>query len=90
VIDELIYIKDTYGDERKTQISNDASVYELNQNIKALKKLDELIKEPVITRIGNDYKIKVLYQTRILKIPQETITLTNTNNQEKVIAISDT
>lgn len=89
VIDELIYIKDTYADERRTQVSNDTSVYELNQNIKALKKLDELIKEPVITRIWNDYKIKVLYQTRILKIPLETITLTNTNNQEKVIAISD-
>lgn len=89
VIDELTYMKDTYGDDRRTELSNDTSVYELNHDIKALKKLDELIKEPVITWIWNDYKIKVLYQTRILKIPQETITLTNTNNQEKVIAISN-
>lgn len=89
VVDELIYIKDTYGDPRRTQISNDASIYELNQNFKALKKLDELIKEPVITRIGLDYKIKVLYQSRILNIPEDTRTLTNTHNQDHMVAISD-
>lgn len=89
VVDELIYIKDTYGDPRRTQLSNDSSVYELNQNFKALKKLDELIKEPVITRIGIDYKIKVLYQTRILHIPEDTRTLTNTHNQDHMVAISD-
>jgi DNA gyrase/topoisomerase IV subunit A len=91
VIDELIYIKDTYGDKRKTEVSNDVeAVYSLDQRIKRLKKLDELIKEPVITWIGNDYKIKVLYQTRILNKPPETFTLTHTHNQDKVIAISDT
>lgn len=91
VIDELIYMKDTYGDKRKTEISNDVeSVYSLNNMIKQLKKLDGLIKEPVLTWIGSDYKIKVLYQSRILNIPEGTWTLTKTHNQDKMIAISDT
>jgi DNA gyrase/topoisomerase IV subunit A len=89
VVDELLYMKDTYGDERRTELSNDTSVYELNANIKALKKLDELIKEPVISWIGNDYRIKVLYQSRILNVPAETLTLTHTHNQDKMVAISD-
>lgn len=90
VIDELIYMKDTYGDERKTQVSDDVeSVYMLNQNMKALKRLDELIKEPVITWIWSDYRIKVLYQSRILKVPETTWTYTHTHNQDKMIAISD-
>lgn len=89
VIDEMIYIKDTYGDKRKTDVVNDTSIYDLNQNIKALKRMDEMIKEPVITWIGGDYKIKVLYQSRILNIPADTFTLTKTHNQDKMIAISD-
>lgn len=89
VIDELIYIKDTYGDARKTEVSNDASIYDLQAHMKALKRLDEMIQEPVITWIGGDYKIKVLYQSRIMNIPQETFTLTKTHNQDKMIAISD-
>jgi hypothetical protein len=83
-------MKDTYGDPRKTDVVNDASIYELNTNIKALKRMDEMIQEPVITWIGGDYKIKVLYQSRILNIPQETFTLTKTHNQDKMIAITDT
>jgi hypothetical protein len=90
VVDEMIYMKDTYGDPRKTDVVNDASIYDLNQNIKALKRMDEMIQEPVITWIGGDYKIKVLYQSRILNIPQETFTLTKTHNQDKMIAITDT
>ncbi|USN55308.1 MAG: hypothetical protein H6765_01565 [Candidatus Peribacteria bacterium] len=91
VIDELIYMKDTYGDERKTDVSNKVdAIYSLDQNIKKLKKLDELVKEPVITWIGHDFKVKVLYQSRILNIPEGTWTLTKTHNQDKMIAISDT
>lgn len=88
VIDELIYMKDTYGDERKTELSNDPSVYELNSNIAALKRLDEMTKEPVITWIDNSYNVKVLYQSRILNIPEETLTLTHTHNQDQLIIIS--
>lgn len=90
VVDELIYMRDTYGDERKTEISNDVEkIYELDSSIKRLKKLDELIKEPVITWIDSDYKLKVLYQSRILKVPEGTWTYTHTDNQDKIIAISD-
>lgn len=91
VIDEMVYMKDTYGDERMTEVSNDVeSVYALDNKIKNLKKLDEMIKDPVITWIGSDYRIKVLYQSRILKVPEGTWTLTHTHNQDKMIAISDT
>jgi hypothetical protein len=90
VIDEIVYMKDTYGDARMTELSNDVeSVYSLNQSMKQLKKLDGMIKEPVITWIGSDYRIKVLYQSRILKVPAGTWTLSNTHNQDKMIAISD-
>ena len=89
VADEMHYIKDKYGDERRTKVSQDPSVYQLNNNMKALKKLDELIKDPVIAWIGNDYKIKVLYQTRILNIPEDTFILSKTHNQDKMIALSD-
>lgn len=89
VVDEMIYMKDTYGDARKTTLSDDASIYDLNANVKALKRLDEMVKDPVITWIGGDYKIKVLYQSRILNIPADTFTLTKTHNQDKMIAISD-
>jgi len=89
VSDEMHYMKDKYGDERRTKVSQDPSVYELNKNIKALKKLDGLMKEPVIAWIGNDYKIKVLYQTRILNIPDDTFILSNTHNQDKMIALSN-
>ncbi len=91
VVDEMIYMRDTYGDERKTEISNDVElIYDLDSSIKRLKKLDELIKEPVITWIDSDYKLKVLYQSRILKVPEGTWTYTHTDNQDKIIAISDT
>lgn len=90
VVDEMIYMRDTYGDERKTEISNDVElIYDLDSSIKRLKKLDELIKEPVITWIDSDYKLKVLYQSRILKVPEGTWTYTHTDNQDKIIAISD-
>jgi DNA gyrase subunit A len=88
VIDELVYVKDTYGDERRTQVSNDTGVYDLNSNIAALKRLDELTKEPVITWIDTNYNVKILYQSRILNIPPDTRTLTHTHNQDHLIVIS--
>jgi hypothetical protein len=63
-------------------------VYDLNSNIAALKRLDELTKEPVITWIDTNYNVKILYQSRILNIPTETRTLTYTHNQDHLIVIS--
>ena len=91
VIEEMNYMKDTYGDERRTKLSDDVEqIMNLDQRLKRLKRLDELSKDPVICWIWADYKIKVLYQTRILNVPQDTWTLTNTHTQDKMIAISDT
>ncbi len=91
VADELIYIKDTYGDDRRTEVSDDVeSVYSLNSNMKRLKKLDELIKEDVLVWIGSDYRMKVLYQSRVMSLPKDTWTFTKTHNQDKVVVITDT
>ncbi len=91
VSEELNYMKDTYGDERRTRVSNDVEeIYALNQNMKNLKKMDELIKEPVLVWIGSDYLMKVLYQSRVMNLPDDTWTFTSTHNQDKVIVITTT
>ena len=52
VVDEINYMKDTYGDKRRTKVSNDVEeIYALNNSIKNLKKLDGLIQEPVLVWI---------------------------------------
>ena len=47
------------------------------------------IKEDVIVWIGNDYSVRILYQTRIQTIPEETMDLIYTHNQDKLIVITD-
>lgn len=47
------------------------------------------IKEDVIVWIGNDYSVRILYQTRIQTIPEETMDLIYTHNQDKLIIITD-
>jgi len=45
-------MKDTYGDERRTKVSNDLEeIYSLNASMKNLKKMDEMIQEPVLVWI---------------------------------------
>jgi DNA gyrase subunit A len=88
IIDEMNYMIDEYGDERKTELSGDTGVYALNANMKRLKELDAMIKEPVITLIDNNYNVKVLYQTRVLNVPDDTHSLTYTHNQDRMIALS--
>jgi len=91
VIDELTYMKDTYGDERRTKVSNDLEeIYSLNASMKNLKKMDEMIQEPVLVWIWSDYLMKVLYQSRVMNLPDDTWTFTSTHNQDKVIVISST
>jgi DNA gyrase subunit A len=90
IIDEMNYMKDEYGDARKSILSEDPSVYALNDNMKQLKKLDEMIKESCITLIDNNYNLKVLYQTRVMNVPAETHSLTYTHNQDRFIALSST
>ncbi len=88
IIDEMHYMINEYGDERKTELSGDTGVYALNANMKRLKELDAMIKEPVITLIDNNYNVKVLYQTRVLNVPDDTHSLTYTHNQDRMIALS--
>ncbi len=89
VADELIYIKDSYADPRRTEISSDISVYTINDSIKSLKKLAEMQKEDVILWIGLDWEVKVLYQSRLNAKPENTYKIISTHNQNKLIVITD-
>ncbi|MCF7834606.1 DNA topoisomerase 4 subunit A [Candidatus Gracilibacteria bacterium] len=89
IIEEFNYMKKKYGDERKTKVSNDLSVYNLSGSFKALQDAADKVKEDVIVWIGNDHSIRVLYQSRIQIIPDETLELIYTHNQDKLIVITD-
>ncbi len=87
IIDELEYIKSEYWDERRTELSNDLSVYNLDKAMKDLKKNEDFIKESVLVWKSVDNQIKVIYQTRITSLPEDTYKVYNTNNQEKIFVI---
>jgi DNA gyrase/topoisomerase IV subunit A len=87
--EEFDYMRQKYGDERKTKLSEDTSVYNIAGSLKAFKDAADKIKEDVIVRIGNDYSMRVLYQSRILAIPEETMDLIYTQNQDQLIIITD-
>lgn len=87
--DEFAYMKKHYGDERKTELSQDLSVYNIAGSLKAFRDAADKAKEDVIVWIGNDYSLRILYQTRILAIPEETMDLVYTHNQDKLIIITD-
>ncbi|UFX82592.1 DNA gyrase/topoisomerase IV subunit A [Candidatus Absconditicoccus praedator] len=90
VIDELIYIKDEYGDDRRTEVSESLEVYQLDDSVKNLKRLEELQKEKVILWMGDDFETKILYQTRLNIIPENTFEIKHIHNQYKIFAISKT
>ncbi len=87
--EEFLYMKKQYGDERKTDLSEDISVYNVSGSLKAFMSAADKIKEDVIVRVGNDYSIRILYQSRIQTIPEETMDLIYTHNQDKLIVITD-
>jgi DNA gyrase/topoisomerase IV subunit A len=87
--DEFTYMKKQYGDERKTELSEDLSVYNVSGSLKAFMDTADKVKEDVIVWIGNDYGIRILYQSRIQAIPEETMDLIYTHNQDKLIVITD-
>ena len=87
--DEFKYMKKQYWDERKTDLSQDLSVYNVSGSLKAFMDTADKIKEDVIVWIGNDYSIRILYQSRIQAIPEETMDLIYTHNQDKLIVITD-
>ncbi len=87
--DEFTYMKKQYWDKRKTDLSQDLSVYNVSGSLKAFMAAADKVKEDVIVWIGNDYSVRVLYQSRIQVIPEETIDLIYTHNQDKLIVITD-
>lgn len=89
IIEEMEEVKRKHGDERRTEVVDSGEVGDLSSSFKQLMKAQDLKKEPVICLIDNDYGVKVLYQSRILNIPDETIHYTYTHNQDKLIVITD-
>ncbi len=89
VEDEFKYMKKKYWDPRKTEVSNDLSVYNIAGSLKAFKDAADRVKEDAIVWIWNDHSIRVLYQSRILATPDETLELIYTHNQDKLIVITD-
>jgi DNA gyrase subunit A len=88
VTDEMDYIKKTYGDARRTEVIED-DLGNLSGKIKDLLKLEDAKKEDVILWIGADSTFKILYQSRINIIPEDTIELVYTHNQDKLVVITD-
>lgn len=89
VAEEFDYMKKKHGDERRTTLSNDLSVYNISGSLKEFQKAADRLKEDVICWIGNDFSLRVLYQTRIQNIPDETLDLIYTHNQDQLVVITD-
>ena len=89
VAEEFEYMKKKHGDERRTEFSNDLSVYNISGSLKEFQKAADRLKEDVICWIGNDFSLRVLYQTRIQNIPDETLDLIYTHNQDQLVVITD-
>lgn len=87
VQEELDDMKSKFWDERRTQVSND--VGDMAGDFKKLMKMQDLKKEDVICLIDNIFRVKILYQSRIMNVPEETVHLINTHNQDKLIIITD-
>lgn len=89
VAEEFEYMKKKHGDERRTELSNDLSVYNISGSLREFQKAADRLKEDVICWIGNDFSLRVLYQTRIQNIPDETLDLIYTHNQDQLVVITD-
>jgi len=89
VIDEFEYIKTEYQDERRTDIKDDESIYNLDKSMKDLRKEEDYLKEDVLVWRSVDNDIKVIYQTRITSLPSDTYKIYETNNQEQIFIIDE-
>lgn len=89
VSDEMKYIKKTYGDERRTELVGDAGAGNLSGSMKELLKAEDAKKEDVILWIGADHSFRILYQSRVNILPEDTLELVYTHNQDKLIVITD-
>lgn len=89
VIDEFEYIKAEYWDERKTDVKDDMSIYNLDKAMRDLKKQEDYLKEDVLVRRSVDDNIKIIYQTRVTSLPADTYKLYETNNQEQIFIVDE-
>ncbi len=85
---EFDYIKDKYADARRTEVVDDETVYDLESRIKKLKSAKDAFKEKVILHVDSQFGIRVLYQSRINIIPEHTLEIIHTHNQDKLIVIT--
>jgi DNA gyrase subunit A len=88
VVDEMKYIDKTYGDKRRTDVISD-DVGNLASKMKDLLKMEDMKKEDVILWIGADHTFRILYQSRVNILPEDTIELIYTHNQDKLVVITD-
>ncbi len=88
VKDEMEYIKKTYGDARKTILVENESG-DLKKSLKAFEDAADQVKEDVIVWLSDSFDLRVLYQSRVSVIPEDTIDLIYTHNQDKIIVITD-
>ena len=88
VTDEMKYIEKTYGDKRRTDVISD-DVGNLASKMKDLLRMEDMKKEDVILWIGADYTFRILYQSRVNILPEDTIELIYTHNQDKLVVITD-
>lgn len=89
VSEELVYVKNEYWDKRRTILSESLEVYQLEDSVKNLKRLEELQKEDIILWMWDDFETKILYQKRLNIIPENTISIKYIHNQYKIFAITD-
>ena len=88
VKDEMNEVKHKYGDERKTILIGDENG-DLKKSLKAFEQEADQVKEDVIVWLNDNFDLRVLYQTRISVIPEDTIDLIYTHNQDQIIVITD-
>lgn len=85
---EMEYIKKTYGDKRKTiLVANESG--DLKKSLKAFEDAADQVKEDVIVWLSDSFELRVLYQSRVSVIPEDTIDLIYTHNQDQIIVITD-
>ncbi len=88
VKDEMNDMKKTYGDKRKTILVADESG-DIKKTLKAFEDQADMEKEDVIVWLSDNFDLRVLYQSRVSVIPEDTIDLIYTHNQDKIIVITD-
>lgn len=87
VKEEMTYIKDTYGDDRRTILVEESG--DVKKTLKAFEDAADKVKEDVIVWLSDSFDLRVLYQSRVSVIPEDTIDLIYTHNQDQIIVITD-